>query len=79
VESELKGVKLFVNRGGKGFGDGMIGHIKLLSNKQIQSDRLRELAIEYITRNYGTLMGPLLNKTSLSARPPLASFYECSP
>jgi hypothetical protein len=46
VESELKGVKLFVNRGHKGFNDGIFGHVKLLSNKETKSERLRELAIE---------------------------------
>jgi hypothetical protein len=48
VESELKGIKLYVNRGSKGFSDGMIGHLKLLSNKKTQTERLRELTVGYI-------------------------------
>jgi hypothetical protein len=42
VELELKGVKLFVKRGDKNFSDGMIGHIKLLSNKTTLDERLGE-------------------------------------
>jgi hypothetical protein len=40
VELELKGVKLFIKRGDKNFSDGMIGHIKLLSNKTTLDERL---------------------------------------
>jgi hypothetical protein len=40
VELELKGVKLFINRGNAGFGGGMMGHIKLLSDKVTLAERL---------------------------------------
>ncbi|KAF5379439.1 hypothetical protein D9615_006515 [Tricholomella constricta] len=40
VEAELKGVKLFVKRGNKPFSDGMIGHVKLLSDKTTLHERL---------------------------------------
>jgi len=40
VKSELKGVKLFVKRGAKGFTGGMPGHIKLLSHTQSPEERL---------------------------------------
>jgi hypothetical protein len=43
VESELKGVKLFVKRGNKGFTGGMPGHIKLLSRSGSDDERLRAL------------------------------------
>lgn len=33
VTTELKGVKLFIKRGGKEFTNGMYGHIKVLSYK----------------------------------------------
>jgi len=36
----LKGVKLFVKRGDKSFSDGMIGHIKLLSNRTSLDERI---------------------------------------
>ena len=42
VESELKGVKLYIKHGSREFTDGLIGHIKLLSNKDSESGRLRE-------------------------------------
>ena len=42
VESELKGVKLFVKRGDKSFSDGMLGHVKLLSNRTTLNERIRE-------------------------------------
>jgi hypothetical protein len=48
VESEIKGVKLYINRGNKGFTDGMAGHVKLLSNKATKCERLRELAVRYL-------------------------------
>jgi hypothetical protein len=41
---ELKGVKLYIKRGDKPFADGVIGHIKLLSNKTTLDERLRELS-----------------------------------
>ncbi|KAF8075252.1 hypothetical protein FPV67DRAFT_624457 [Lyophyllum atratum] len=40
VELELKGVKLFVKRGDKPFSDGMVGHVKLLSNRTTLDERL---------------------------------------
>ncbi|KAF9465611.1 hypothetical protein BDZ94DRAFT_1159842 [Collybia nuda] len=40
VELELKGAKLFIKRGNKPFSDGMLGHIKLLSNKSTLDERL---------------------------------------
>ena len=53
VESELKGVKLYIKHGSREFTDGLIGHIKLLSNKDSESGRLREytpvLCVTYFT------------------------------
>jgi hypothetical protein len=40
IKSELKGVKLFIKRGTKGFTVGMPGHIKLLSHTQSLEERL---------------------------------------
>jgi len=40
IKSELKGVKLFVKRGTKGFTGGMPGHIKLLSRPESDEERL---------------------------------------
>jgi len=40
VELELKGVKLFVKRGNKSFSDGMLGHVKLLSNRTTLDERI---------------------------------------
>jgi len=40
VESELKGVKLFIKRGQKDFTDGIIGNLKLLSHKTKHERRL---------------------------------------
>jgi len=40
VKSELKGVKLFIKRGTKGFTGGMPGHIKLLSRPGSDEERL---------------------------------------
>lgn len=40
VELELKGVKLFVKRGDKSFSDGMLGHVKLLSNRTSLNERI---------------------------------------
>jgi hypothetical protein len=42
VELDLRGAKLFVKRGDNPFSDGMLGHIKLLSNKTTLDERLRE-------------------------------------
>lgn len=42
LEQEIKGVKLFVKRGNKPFASGMIGHLKLLSDRTTQAERLRE-------------------------------------
>jgi len=41
VESELKGVKMYMKRGSKDFTDGFMGHIKLLSSKTSEDQRLR--------------------------------------
>ncbi|TFK34027.1 hypothetical protein BDQ12DRAFT_690261 [Crucibulum laeve] len=40
VELELKGVKLYVKRGTKPFSDGMVGHVKLLSDKSTLEERI---------------------------------------
>ncbi|KIK04025.1 hypothetical protein K443DRAFT_443534 [Laccaria amethystina LaAM-08-1] len=40
VELELKGVKLYVKRGNRPFSDGMVGHIKLLSDRETLEERL---------------------------------------
>ena len=42
VELELKSVKLFVKRGDKPFSDGMMGHVKLLSNRKTLDERICE-------------------------------------
>ncbi|PSR73087.1 hypothetical protein PHLCEN_2v11057, partial [Hermanssonia centrifuga] len=49
VKAELKGVKLFIKRGGKEFSSGMLGHVKLLSHNNTHEDRLvfrRELVLK---------------------------------
>lgn len=38
VDAELKGIKLFIKRGGKEFTDGMYGHIKILTRKSTPSE-----------------------------------------
>jgi hypothetical protein len=43
VELEQKGVKLYVKRGDRPFGDGMLGHVKLLSNRTTGEERIRAL------------------------------------
>jgi len=40
VKSELKGIKLFVKRGAKGFTGGMPGHLKLLARAGVDEERL---------------------------------------
>ena len=45
VELELKGVKLFVKRGDKSFSDGIIGHVKLLSNRTTLDERICEFIL----------------------------------
>ncbi|EGN97038.1 hypothetical protein SERLA73DRAFT_185331, partial [Serpula lacrymans var. lacrymans S7.3] len=40
IQSELKGVKLFIKRGSKEFTDGIYGHIKILAHTKHQTDRL---------------------------------------
>ena len=54
MECELKGLKLFVKRGEKGFTGGMPGHIKLLSKKNSQKseERLREFFFMHHTSTY---------------------------
>lgn len=41
VQQELKGVKLFIKRGNKPFASGMVGHLKLLSDRKTLKERLR--------------------------------------
>jgi hypothetical protein len=45
VKSELKGIKLFVKRGAKGFTGGMPGHLKLLARAGVDEERLRMFCI----------------------------------
>jgi hypothetical protein len=45
VKSELKGIKLFVKRGAKGFTGGMPGHLKLLARAGDGEERLRVFCI----------------------------------
>ncbi|TFK24548.1 hypothetical protein FA15DRAFT_414450 [Coprinopsis marcescibilis] len=40
VEQEIKGVKLFIKRGNKPFASGMVGHLKLLSDRKTLAERL---------------------------------------
>ena len=40
---ELKGAKLYVKRGEKSFGEGIPGHIKLLSHRTTSEERIRKL------------------------------------
>ncbi|KAG6917101.1 hypothetical protein DXG01_003921 [Tephrocybe rancida] len=40
VELELKGVRMYVKRGDKPFSEGMLGHVKLLSDKSTLDERL---------------------------------------
>lgn len=40
IELGLKGVKLYIKRGGKDFTNGMLGHIKLLVDKEKRHKRL---------------------------------------
>ncbi|KIM39610.1 hypothetical protein M413DRAFT_447085 [Hebeloma cylindrosporum] len=40
VELEQKGVKLYVKRGDRPFGDGMLGHVKLLSKRTTGEERI---------------------------------------
>lgn len=40
VEAELKGAKLFVKRGQREFSSGMLGHVKLLKDKDSEEERL---------------------------------------
>lgn len=42
VEMELKNVKLYVKRGDKNFGEGILGHLKLLSHQTTLDERLCE-------------------------------------
>ncbi|TFK69082.1 hypothetical protein BDN72DRAFT_897552 [Pluteus cervinus] len=60
VELELKGVKLFTSRGNKGYTSGMLGHVKLLSNKTTLEERLlfRREPLWQVTMN--VRMHPLL-------------------
>lgn len=40
VASDIKGVRLYIKRGEKDFTSGMLGHVKLLSNKTSENQRL---------------------------------------
>ncbi|KAF9038675.1 hypothetical protein BJ165DRAFT_407225 [Panaeolus papilionaceus] len=40
VDAELKGVRLFVKRGNKGFGDGVAGQVKILTNNETSGQRI---------------------------------------
>lgn len=40
VASDIKGVRLYIKRGERDFTSGMLGHVKLLSNKTSQNQRL---------------------------------------
>ncbi|KAK0188382.1 hypothetical protein F5146DRAFT_1139899 [Armillaria mellea] len=40
VASDIKGVRLYIKRGGRDFTSGMLGHVKLLSNKTSENQRL---------------------------------------
>ncbi|KAK0202339.1 hypothetical protein DFS33DRAFT_886513 [Desarmillaria ectypa] len=40
VANDIKGVRLYIKRGERDFTSGMLGHVKLLSNKTSQSQRL---------------------------------------
>ena len=85
VELELKGVKLFMKRGDKPFSDGLIGHIKLLSNRTTLDERICEfhhpfffLGLSYID----IYLSPcFLFIFSVPSRTALESIYEysCSP
>lgn len=43
VASDIKGVRLYIKRGERDFTSGMLGHVKLLSNKTSENQRLRKL------------------------------------
>ena len=47
VQRDLKGVKLFVKRGNKPFASGMVGHLKLLSDKETSKERLRTSSVTH--------------------------------
>ena len=42
VVLEQKGVKLYTKRGDKPFSEGVVGHMKLLSNRTTHEERIRE-------------------------------------
>lgn len=45
--AELKGAKLFIKRGTKEYSTGMLGHIKLLSDKKTTEERLGTSTVSY--------------------------------
>jgi len=57
VELEQKGVKLYVKRGDRPFGDGMFGHVKLLSKRTTGEERIRAL-IAYLAWSLFTYLSP---------------------
>lgn len=40
VKAEVKGAKVFIKRGASDFGNGILGHVKLLSHKETADERL---------------------------------------
>ncbi|KAH9926989.1 uncharacterized protein B0H18DRAFT_1118729 [Fomitopsis serialis] len=40
VRAEVKGAKIFIKRGESDFGDGIFGHVKLLSHRETADERL---------------------------------------
>jgi len=75
VEMELKGVKLYIKRGEKPFGDGIVGHLKLLAHRTTLEERIREYIILERTvnfHNYG------LHNLSFSSRTFMEGLHERS-
>ena len=40
VKAEVKGAKVFIKRGASDFGNGILGHVKLLSHRETADQRL---------------------------------------
>lgn len=40
VKAEVKGTKVFIKRGTSDFGNGILGHVKLLSHRETAEQRL---------------------------------------
>ena len=73
VELEQKGVKLYIKRGDRPFGDGMLGHVKLLSKRTTGEERIRA-SIAYYLDVYSLIS--LRDKFSFPSRPSLESVDE---